>query len=324
MKRIFSLVITVLAAWFLAFGVGLAAEIYPSKPITIVVPIGAGGMTDVTARLLAEKFKVELGQPVLVLNKPGASGSLGLKYFLSQKADGYTAVVAPLSDNLASPYFNDMAPFNLDDFAFIGGYMLQERILFTNLEKPYKTFEEFIDYARKHPGEISAGSAGIQWPLEVIKSIAVKNGLKMKYVMFKSGGEASTAILGKHVDVCETGNGAPAFQAARQGQLTFLVNLGSQDVPFFPTCKNLKQLGYPFTTAIEYGMAVRAGTPENIRKKLEDTLRKTVELPEVKKTMEGMGMPARFLDGKKFKEIVSEEVKSIPVLIKYNKALEGG
>jgi len=217
-----------------------------------------------------------------------------------------------------------MAPFNLDDFAFIGGYMLQERILFTNLEKPYKTFEEFIDYARKHPGEISAGSAGIQWPLEVIKSIAVKNGLKMKYVMFKSGGEASTAILGKHVDVCETGNGAPAFQAARQGQLTFLVNLGSQDVPFFPTCKNLKQLGYPFTTAIEYGMAVRAGTPENIRRKLEDTLRKTVELPEVKKTMEGMGMPARFLDGKKFKEIVSEEVKSIPVLIKYNKALEGG
>jgi tripartite-type tricarboxylate transporter receptor subunit TctC len=86
----------------------------------------------------------------------------------------------------------------------------------------------------------------------------------------------------------------------------------------------LKQLGYPFTTAIEYGMAVRAGTPENIRRKLEDTLRKTVELPEVKKTMEGMGMPARFLDGKKFKEIVSEEVKSIPVLIKYNKALEGG
>jgi tripartite-type tricarboxylate transporter receptor subunit TctC len=162
MKRIFSFVITVLSAWFLAFGAGLAAEIYPSKPITIVVPIGAGGMTDVTARLLAEKFKVELGQPVLVLNKPGASGSLGLKYFLSQKADGYTAVVAPLSDNLASPYFNDMAPFNLDDFAFIGGYMLQERILFTNLEKPYRTFEEFIDYARKHPGEISAGSAGIQ------------------------------------------------------------------------------------------------------------------------------------------------------------------
>jgi tripartite-type tricarboxylate transporter receptor subunit TctC len=312
MKRFLFPILTFLLAGPLAVGSGLAAESYPTKPITLVVPIGAGGMTDVTARLLAEKFKVELGQPVLVLNKPGASGSLGLKYLLSQKADGYTAVVAPLSDNLASPYFNDMAPFNLNDFSFIGGYMLQERILFTNLEKPYKSFEEFIDYARKHPGEISAGSAGIQWPLEVIKSIAVKNGLKMKYVMFKSGGEAST------------GNGAPAFQAARQGQLTFLVNLGSQDVPFFPTCKNLKQLDYPFTTAIEYGIAVRAGTPEDIRKKLEDTLRNTLALPEVRKNMEGMGMPPRFLDGKKFREIVSEEVKSIPMLIKYNKALEGG
>jgi tripartite-type tricarboxylate transporter receptor subunit TctC len=324
MKKTILFLIAAFLAWPLAVGLAPAAEKYPNKPVTIVVPIGAGGMTDVTARLMAEKFKVELGQPVLVLNKPGASGTLGLKYFLSQKADGYTVLVAPMSDNLASPYFNDMEPFNLKDFSFIGGYMLQERILFTNLEKPYKTFEEFIEYARKHPGEISAGSAGIQWPLEVIKSVAVKNGLDMKYVMFKSGAEASTAILGKHVDVCETGNGAPAFQAARQGKLTYLVNLGSQEVPFFPACRNLKQLGYPFATSIEYGMAARAGTPQDIQKKLEDTLRKTLMLPDVKEKMEGMGMPPRFLDGNKFGETVAQAVKSIPLLIKYNKALQKG
>ena len=96
MKRFLFPILTFLLAGPLAVGSGLAAESYPTKPITLVVPIGAGGMTDVTARRLAEKFKVELGQPVLVLNKPGASGSLGLKYLLSQKADGYTAVVAPL------------------------------------------------------------------------------------------------------------------------------------------------------------------------------------------------------------------------------------
>jgi tripartite-type tricarboxylate transporter receptor subunit TctC len=307
-----------------AAGWAMAAEKYPNKPVTVVCPIGAGGMADVTARLLAEKFKAELGQPFLVVNKVGASGGLGLKYFLSQKADGYTVVSSTLGDNLASPCFNDMEPFNPKDFSFIGGYMLQERILFTSLDKPYKTFEEFIDYAKKHPGEISAGSAGIQWPLEVIKSIAVKNSLKMKYIMFKSGAEASTAILGKHVDACEVGNGSPGFQAARQGKLTFLVNLGSQDVPFFPAGRNLKQLGYPFTTAVEYGWAVPAGTPEDIRKRLEDTLKKILALPDVKEKLEGMGMTPRFMDANKFGESVADAVRSIPQLIKYNKALPEG
>ncbi|HSR12892.1 MAG TPA: tripartite tricarboxylate transporter substrate binding protein [Thermodesulfobacteriota bacterium] len=316
-------VFIVLAAWAITGFPGWAtgAEKYPNKPVTIVVPIGAGGMTDVTARLLAEKFKTELGQPFLIQNKPGASGAIGLKYFLSQKPDGYTVLVSPISDNLAAPYFNAMEPFNVKDFSFVGGYMLQERILFTNVDKPYKTFEEFIEYAKKHPGEISAGSAGIQWPLEVIKSIAAKNGLAMKYVMFKSGAEASTAVMGRHVDVAETGNGAPAFQAAREGKLNYLVNLGSQEVPFFPQCRNLKQLGYPFTTSIEYGIALRAGTPEDIRKKLQDTLAKTLAIPEIKEKLEAMGMPPRFLDGQKFESTVSEAVKSIPLLMKYNSVL---
>jgi tripartite-type tricarboxylate transporter receptor subunit TctC len=319
-KPILFLLVALMAS-SLAAGLTLAAEKYPDKPVTIVVPIGAGGMTDVTARLFAEKFKAELGQPFLVVNKVGASGSLGLKYILGQKPDGYTVVISTMGDNLAAPYFNEMEPFNINDFSFVGGYMLQQRILFTNLDKPYKNFEEFIDYVKKHPGEVSAGSAGIQWPLEVIKSIAVKNDLQMKFVMFKSGAEASTAILGKHIDACETGNGAPAFQAARAGKLTYLINLGAQEVPFFPQGRNLKQLGYPFTTAIEYGMAVKAGTPEEIRKRLEDTLRKVLSHPDVKEKMEGMGMPPRFLDGKQFGEAIAESVKSIPDLVKYNKAL---
>jgi len=194
-------------------------------------------------------------------------------------------------------------------------------VLFTTLDKPYKTFQEFIEYAKKHPDQIPVGSP-TQWPLEVLKSIAVKEGLKMKFVVFKSGAEASTAILGKHVDLCETGTGTPAFQAAREGKLILLVNLGSETVPFFPEAKNLKQLGYPFTTVIEYGMLVRTGTPEDIRKKLEDTLRKVLNDTDVKEKMINMGLTPRFLDGKGFEKIVTEVLKSVPELIKYNKALQ--
>ncbi len=297
-----------------------AAEKYPDKPITFVVPWGAGGMTDVSARLFAEKFKVELGQPVLVVNKPGASGIIGLKYALSQKADGYTVIIGPMTDALIAPYFQGSEPFHIQDFSFVASYMPQQRVLYTPVDKPYKTFPEFIDYAKKNPGEISAGSGGSQLALEVIKSIAVKDGLKMKYVMFKSGAEASTAILGKHVDICETGTGTPAFQAAREGKLNLLVNLGSETVPFFPKAKSVKEFGYPYAALVEFGFAVRAGTPEPIRKKIEDTLQKVLKDPEVTEKMTGMGLTPRFLDGKGYEKICVEVAKSVPEMIEYNKA----
>ena len=324
MRRGFLFVLVIFLVCSFGSGLSAAEEKYPSKPITLVVPWGAGGMTDVSARLLAEKFKVELGQPVLVVNKPGASGILGLKYALSQKADGYTVVVGPMTDALASPYFQGAEPFNIKDVSFVAAYMPQERVLFTTPDKPYKTFQEFIDYAKKNPGQISAGSGGAQWALEIIKSIAVKDGLKMKYVMFKSGGEASTAILGKHVDVCETGSGTPAFQAAREGKLILLVNLGPGTVPFFPNAKSVKQLGYPFASVVEYGLSVRAGTPEPVRKKLEDTLQKVLNDPEVKEKMNSMGLTPRFVDGKGYEKIVTDAVKSVPEMIKYNKVVQEG
>ena len=140
--------------------------------------------------------------------------------------------------------------------------------------------------------------------------------------MFKSGGEASTAILGKHVDLCETGTGTPAFQAARDGKLILLVNLGSGTVPFFPNAVSVKQLGYPFTCTVDYGTAVRAGTPEPIRKRLEDTLRKVTQDPEVKEKMEQMGLSPRFVDGKGYEKICTDDVKSIGEVLKYNKALQ--
>jgi tripartite-type tricarboxylate transporter receptor subunit TctC len=297
-----------------------AEEKYPSKPITLVVPWGAGGMTDVSARLLAEKFKVELGQPVLVVNKPGANGTIGLRYAMGQNADGYTVVVGPMTDALASPYFLGGEPFDFKNFSFVAGYMPQERVLFTTPDKPYKNFQEFIEYAKKHPGEISAGSGGSQWALDVVKSIAVKEGLKMKYVMFKSGGEASTSILGKHVDVCETGTGTPAFQAARDGKLILLINLGARTVPYFPKVKNLEELGYPFSSVVYYGFTMRGGTQEKVRKKLEETLRKVMNDAEVKDKMTKMGLTPKFVDGKEYEKIVTKAVKSVPELIKYSKA----
>lgn len=322
MKKCFSLILIGFTALAFFTGTLSAAAEYPEKPITFVVPWGAGGMTDVSARLLAEKFKAEFKESVLVVNKPGANGTIGLKYLLSQPADGYTVAIGPMTDPLANPYFQKTESFNFKDFSFVAGYMPQQRVLFTTPDKPYKTFSEFIQFAKKNPGQISAGSGGSQWALEIVKSIAVKESLKMKYVMFKSGGEASTSILGKHVDICETGTGTPAYQAAREGKLKLLVNLGDDVVPYFPDTKKVKELGYPFAAIVYYGFTLRAGTPEAIREKLERTLEKVMQDPEVKGKMTTMGLTPKFVNGKEYNRIVSEAVNSVPELLKYNQALQ--
>ena len=321
MKRVLIVLFT-FAVIFSPLGPVLAADDYPKKPITFIIPWGAGGMTDVSGRLLADKFKAELGQPIVVINKPGGSGIVGLKYGLKQKADGYTVVVGPMTLALTTPYFQGSQPFDPEDLSYVGSYMPQERVLFTTTDKPYKTFSEFVDYAKKNPGSVSVGSGGAQWALEVMKSIAVKDGLKLKYVMFKSGAAASAAILGKHVDVCETGSGTPAYQAARAGKLVLLVDLGSETVPFFPDARNLKQLGYPFTTLLEYGMVVKAGTPESIRNKLQATLQKAIQDKNIIDTMSKRGLTPRFLPGSEYKKICVNAIKSIPEMIKYNKAVQ--
>ncbi len=321
MSRLLSLLMSLLIV-LASFGGSWASDDYPNKPITFVVPLGAGGMTDVTARLLAEKMKAILGQPIVVANKPGGTGIVGVNFALGQKEDGYTVIVAPMNESLTSAYFQGSEPFDLKNFSFVGGYMPQQRVLFTTPDKPYKTFAEFIAYAKTHPGEISAGSGGVQWALEVVKSIAVKDGLKMKYVMFKSGGEASTAILGKHVDTCETGVGTPAFQAGREGKLVALVNMGEGSIAAFPGLPELKTIGYPFTATIEYGMALKAGTPEPIRKKLEDTLKAVMSDPEVQQSFASMGLTPRFLDGKAFEKSIREGVTSVKQMIEYNKQLK--
>jgi tripartite-type tricarboxylate transporter receptor subunit TctC len=169
---------------------------------------------------------------------------------------------------------------------------------------------------------VSVGSGGVQWALELVKSIAVKENLKMKFVMFKSGGEASTAILGGHVDACETGVGTPAFQAGRQGKLLALLNMGEGKIDAFPDLTDVKTLGYPFAATIQYGFAVKAGTPEPIRKKLEDSLKAAMQQPEIQGKFVDMGLKPLFTDGKSFEKIIQDSVISVKQMLEYNKKLQ--
>jgi len=297
----------------------LFATDYPNKPITIIVPWGAGGMSNVSTRMLGERMKTILGQPIVYVNKPGASGVIGLNAVKSAKPDGYTIASGGLTLAFTAPFFFDTDKFAADDFDYVGSYMPQERVLFTTPDKPYKTWKEFIAYSKAHPGEISVGSGGAQWALEVMKSIARQENIQWKYVMFKSGGEASSAILGGHVDVCETGTGTPAYQSARQGKLRVLVDLGADKVPFFPDVKNMRDLGYQFSTLLEYGMVLPKGVPEEIRAKLESALRTVMQDKDLMEQMGETGFTPRFVNGDGYRQIVQEALSATPALQQYVK-----
>jgi tripartite-type tricarboxylate transporter receptor subunit TctC len=298
------------------------AEEWPSKPITAIVPWAAGGMTDVTTRLLVEKLKEKLGQPVVVSNIGGAGGITGMRALMSAKADGYTIGSGAISSALMSPYFLDSPPFDMSKIDYIGQYALQERIIFAPAGKPYTTWPALVDYAKKNPGVLSIGFGGAQWSMEVTKSLMKKEGLKFKLAMFKTGGEASTAMLGGHIDLVETGSGTPAYQAAREGKLIPVVNLGLSKDPHFPQLKNTVDLGNPFSCTSDYGMIVPAGTPEPIRAKLERALKEVLEDPGVKETLFNMGLNRQFQTGKEYREVVVKMVDSIPKLAEFVKDVQ--
>ncbi len=299
----------------------LAAD-WPSKPVTVIVPWAAGGMTDITTRLLVERFKDKLGQPVVVSNQGGASGITGMRAIMAAKPDGYTFGSGAIGQALGAPFFLDSPALDPKKLSYIGVYAFQERMLFIKPDSPYKTWPEFVAHAKKNPGQISIGFGGTQYPLEVVKSLAKREGLKLKLVMFKNGGEASTAMLGGHVDVVETGSGTPAYQAARQGKLMPLINLGQYSDPNFKDLKNVTQLGYTYSSSLDYGMVAPAGLPEPIRAKLEKALHDTLEEPAVQESLLGMGMNRKFVPGKEYGPIIDKAMADIPKLAEYVKDMQ--
>jgi len=300
---------------------GLLAEgaEWPTKPLTVIVAWAPGGMSDVATRMIVEKFKDKLGQPVMVTNQGGAGGIPGMRAVLSAPPDGYTFGSGSISSAFVAPYLLNSAPFDLNKVLFIGGFCVQARIAWTKPDMPYKTWGEFVEYAKKNPGKISVGSGGSQVALDVLRSMAKKDGLKLNFVMFKSGGEGSTAILGGHVDICETGTGTPAYQAARQGKLIPLICLSPIPDPNFANLKGVLDLEYPFSMTSDYGMVMPKGVPEPIRAKLEKVLGDTLQDKGVQTTMSSMGFPHRFIPGKDFEAMVRKTVSDIPKLSAYVK-----
>lgn len=306
MKTKTALVAAILAV-AVAYGTAGAAG-FPDKPVNLVVAFAAGGPTDVVTRALAEKLGGQLGQPAVVLNKPGSGGLVGAEFVAKSKADGYTVLVLSLS-HLLRQAIDPKMPINvLKELEPIALYVSQPLVIVVKGDSRFKTIDEMVEFGLKNPGRLNFGSAGIgttgHFSGELIK-IATK--MKFKHVPFQGDAPTITALMGGHIDVLVTGTPAVAGKVAA-GELRLLATLEETRIPEFKDVPTMKEKG--FGEALMYswfGFAVPAGTPKDVTAKLDAALAAAISDPATRATVTKMGFEVRHKPQAEYGKFVGSE-----------------
>jgi tripartite-type tricarboxylate transporter receptor subunit TctC len=280
---------------------------FPEKPITIIVNMEAGGPTDISVRAMAPTISSVVGQPVIVENKGGGGGTLALAIIATAKPDGYNLCAAQNVSIVDSPLMQKVPFKPLKSFTPIVGFALATHTaLLVKKDAPWKTFKEFIDYAKANPGKIKYSSAGVGTGMHVIMEyIAKKEGIKWVHVPYKGAAPSRTALLGGHVDACSSGLGWAPF--VESGQLRVLVTHGEKRCPQTPDIPTLKELGYDIANLTIHSIFGPAGIPNEIVKKLEIAFKKGVESPGFKEVAERLYLTPYYLDSKEYENHLKEK-----------------
>ena len=261
----------------IAFAATASAQQFPTKPVTLIVPWAAGGTTDITMRALAEATAKHLGQPVIVENKPGAGGILGAAAMVNARPDGYMVTQIPISV-FRIPHV-ERTPFDpMTDLTYIVGISGYTFGVVVRSESPWKTWSEFVTFAKANPDKISYGTPGTNTSLHItMEEIAFKQGIKWLHVPHKGNAPSMVALLGGHIDsVADSTGWAPHVSA---GKVRLLVTWGENRTKRWPDVPTLKELGYGIVSNSPYGLAGPKGMDPKVVKILHDAFKKGAEDP---------------------------------------------
>jgi tripartite-type tricarboxylate transporter receptor subunit TctC len=295
--------------------VAAAQEPYPSRPITLVAPFPPGGVADLTARPVAAAMEKVLKNPVGVVNKTGAAGAVGMQFVATSKPDGYTLLLALSSISIipeADKIFDRQPAFTVDQFAPIALISADPTILVVRAESPWKTAKEFIEDAKKRPGQISYSSSGIYGTLHMaMELLSHAAGIKLRHIPAAGAGPALTAILGGHVDALASGP-AVVIPHIKSGKLRALAGWGDKRVAALQEVPTFKELGYPEAEFyIWAGLFAPKGTPEPVLAKLRDATRAAVAEPEFKAAMDKLETPIVFKQGQEFQQFFDADARRL-------------
>ena len=284
-------------------GVAAAQSSYPDKPITMIVPFPPGGVADTVARPVAEAMARELKQPVVVENRAGAGGALGIGVASRAPADGYTVLMSLSSISIlpeADKLLGRKPAYQLSQFRPIARFTADPTVLVVRADAPWKTLAEFLADAKRNPGKYNYGSSGnygtMHVPMEMLKAEA---GFRMTHIPYTGAGPAVVALLAGQVDAIASGPSTVA-QQIQAGKLRALAHWGEQPLAALPDVPSLKQLGHPVRFAQWSALFVPAGTPEDVIRKLRAVAARVAADPNVRQVIARAGSPIEYLDAPEF------------------------
>jgi tripartite-type tricarboxylate transporter receptor subunit TctC len=307
-------VVALIAALALA-GPGVSAqESYPSRPITLVVPFPPGGVADIVGRPFADALSRELKTPVVIENKPGAGGGIGMGAVAKAKPDGYTLLLALSSISIlpeADKVLGRTPLYQLDQFTPISRLTADPTILAVRADSPWKTLQDFVADARKRPGAITYGSSGnygtMHMPMEMFAHAA---DLKLLHVPFTGGGPAVIALLGGQVDALSTGP-STVLQHVKAGKVRVLASWGERRLASLPEVSTLSESGYDAVFFQWSALFAPAGTPEPIVARLRDAARIAAADPRFVSTLATVQTPVQYLDAPELRRFWDADAKKL-------------
>ena len=274
-----------------ALPLGALAQNFPTKPITIIVPFSAGGTTDILARIVGQGLTTELGQSVVVDNKPGAGGNIGGSLAAKATADGYTLFMGTVGTHAINQSLYKKMPFDpVKDFAPLSRVATVPNLLVAHPSQPFKTVKEMIAYAKANPGKITFGSPGSgaspHVSGELFKSMT---GTDLLHIPYKGSAPAMTDLLGGQTSVMFD-NMPSAIQHVRSGKLRPIAVTTAKRSPELPDVPTIAEAGVPGYEATSwFGMFAPAGTPKPVLDKLHAALIKVLNQADVKKKIAEQG-----------------------------------
>ena len=289
----------------LLFAGSAFAQDYPSKPITMVVPFPPGGVAEIVGRPLASIMEKSLKQPIVLINRPGAGGAVGMGSVAKGPADGYTILMGlssisifPVSDRINGKE----PPYELKDFAPIALVTADPTVLVVRADGPYKTVKDFVDDAKAKPGKINYSSSGVYGTLHVAMEIfANAAGIKLFHIPYQGGGPAVTALLSGQVEASPQGPAA-AIGQIRAGKMRALASWGTERLKLLPDIPTFKELSYDAEFYIWTGIFVPAATPAPVVARLREAVRNAATSEDFKATMEKVSTPVAYLDAPEFQK----------------------
>ena len=321
--RLRNIFTSTLAAAVVAASATMAmAQSYPTKPITMIVPWPAGGSSDVALRAMAEAASKHLGQPIIVDNKAGASGTLGpATRAATAKPDGYTVAQIPITV-MRLPLMQKVSWDAEKSFTYIvhlTGYTFG---ITTKADSQFKTWQDVVDFAKANPGKVTYGTPGSGTSLHIgMEQIADAAGIKLTQVPFKGGAETNAAVLGGHTMLqADSTAWKPLVDAGQTRLLAIWTAERSKNWPDAPT---LKDLGYPFVFDSPFGLAGPKGMDPKVVAILHDAFKKALEDPAVIEALRKYDMVPSYKstdDYNKFvKEVIAQETAALKKIGLYKK-----